>query len=56
MVKFNSLKMIRLIVDAYFYYLLITLIGLKLHKLTMNKQTMINIIDPLIIIGLFLFI
>lgn len=46
MVKFNSLKMIRLIVDAYFYYLLITLIGLKLNKLTMNKQTMINIIDP----------
>lgn len=46
-IKWNTLKIIRLIFDAYLYYGTITLIGIGIGKVILNKTILFNIIDPI---------
>lgn len=45
-IKFHLLKMIRLVMDAYFYYTVITLIGVWLNQVTVSKTVLIHLFDP----------
>lgn len=46
-IKFNIKKMARLVIDAYFYYTVITLIGVCMGKVKLSGSILFNIIDPI---------